>query len=232
MLMWFLQSHPDVCAHGEVLAPDGPLDFYGVHYRVDPPLESVLMGLRDRDPVGFLREFVWQAGKRAAAGFKGKYEELLLPRYAAVLEAIRADTAVRVIHLTRENLLARFLSQHLATNVHRVFNVVEGRERPPDVRVRLSARACQEDFASTEARQSRFRDWLSDHPVLELTYERLTGAQGDALADVQRFLSVDPRPLTTPSTRIRTRSLRETIENYDELAARFRGGPYERFFRD
>lgn len=232
MLMWFLQSHPAVCAHGEVLAPAGPLDFYGINYRLDPPLESVLLGLRDRDPVGFLRDFVWQAGDRAAAGFKAKYEELLLPRYAEVLEAIRADPGLRVIHLTRDNLLERFLSQHLATRVHGVFNVVEGRERPPPVRVRLSADECLEDFRRTEARQARFREWLGGHPVLELTFEDLVGAQDDTLARVQEFLSVDPRPLTTRSTRIRTGSLREAIENFDELAERFRGSPYRRFFEE
>lgn len=232
MLMWFLQSHRDVCAHGEVLAPNGPLDFYGINYRLQPPLESVLMAIRDRDPVAFLRGFVWQAGDRAAAGFKGKYEELLLPRYATLLNAIRRDTEVRVVHLTRGNLLARFLSQHLATEVYGVFNVVDDRERPPEVRVRLSASECEEDFRRTEMRQERFREWLAGHHVLELTYERLVGAQAEALGEIQEFLGVERRELTTRSTRIRTRSLRESIENYDELFAHFRGGPYERFFED
>jgi LPS sulfotransferase NodH len=230
LLTRYLRSHPDICAHGEVLAPDGPLSFYGVDYRSAPPLERVLLRRRDTDPVAFLHEFVWQAGDRAVVGFKGKYEELLLPRYARVLELIKADMEIRILHLTRENLLERYLSQHQAVNVHGVFNVPEGEKLPEEVRVRLSPGECEEDFRRTEERQGRFREDLADHEVLELTYEQLVGERTATLGRVQVFLGVEERELTTKSVKLRRRPVRDVIENYEELAMHFRGTPYSRFF--
>jgi len=230
LLTRYLQSHPKVCAHGEVLAPTGPLNFYGVNYRVDAPLEQLLLRRRDRDPVAFLREFVWQAGGRRAVGFKGKYEEFLLPRYAAVLEEVRQDTMIRVLHLTRENLLERYLSQYLAVHVHGIYEVRREDERPKDTRVRLSPEECERDFRRTEERQASFRTLLRSHQVLELSYEQLVGERDATLARVQAFLGVEQRTLEATSVKLRTRPVREVVENYDELARHFRGTPYGVYF--
>jgi LPS sulfotransferase NodH len=230
LLSRYLQSHPDVCAHGEVLAPTGPLSFYGVNYRVDAPLEQLLLRRRDRDPVAFLREFVWQAGDRRAVGFKGKYEELLLPQYAAVLKEVRRDTVIRVLHLTRENLLERYLSQYLAVHVHGIYEVRREDERPEDTRVRLSPQECERDFRRTEERQASFRTMFRGHEVLELSYEQLVGEPDATLARVQAFLGVEERTLEATSVKLRTRPVPEVVENYGELARHFRGTPYEAFF--
>jgi hypothetical protein len=230
MLTWYLQSHPDICAHGEVLAPRGPLAFYGVNYRISPPLEQVLLTRRDQDPVAFLHEFVWQAGDRQAVGFKGKYEELLLPQYADVLEEMKRDARIQVIHLTRGNLLKRYLSQHLAVHVYGLYNVPEGGELPKHVRVRLSPTECEQDFRRTMERQASFRTMLKDHDVLEISYEQLVGNKSATLAQVQRFLGVEEQELTTRSVKLRTHPLPEIIENYAELAEHFQGTPYENYF--
>jgi hypothetical protein len=232
MLMWFLQSHPDLCAHGEVLAPTGPLNIFGIDYRIDPPLDDVLRAIRDRDPVAFLRDYVWQAGNRRAAGFKGKYEELLRREYAGLLDYIRHETDVRVIHLWRENLLERYVSEYLAVKIYGVYNVVRGRKRPAEQTIRLSLEECQADFQRTEHRRAKFRSLLAGHRILEVTYEVLLSSQTDTLTRIQEFLEVDPRPLETQSVKMRSRPLRETIENYEELAANFRASRYGRFFTE
>jgi LPS sulfotransferase NodH len=232
MLVWFLQSHPNLCTHGEVLAPTGPLNIYGVDYRFRPPLDEVLRRIRERDPVAFVRDVVWQAGERRAAGFKAKYEELLLPEYAGVLGYIERERDVRVIHLWRENLLERYLSQYLAVNVYGLYNVVQGTDRPAERAVRLSPEECRADFERTERRRARFRAGLAEHPVLDMSYEELVGSTESVLARVQDFLGVEERPLQTRSQKLRTRSLRETITNYEELADAFRETPYARFFTE
>jgi hypothetical protein len=230
MLNWFLRSHPDLCVHGEVLAPSGHMNLYGIDHRARSPLEGVLRTIRDRDPVVFLRDFVWQAGDRAGVGFKGKYEELLRPEYAGVLEYIRGETGIRILHLWRENLLERYLSQYLAVNVYGMYNVVQGGQPPSQKVVSLPPEDCEADFQRTERRRAKFRSLLGSHPVLELTYEDLLASQGPTLRAVQQFLGVEERTLETKTLRIRTRTLRATIKNYDELADAFRDTPYGRFF--
>lgn len=230
MLNWFLRSHPELCVHGEVLAPSGQMNLFGIDYRVGPPLEGVLRTIRDRDPAAFLRDFVWQAGERAGVGFKGKYEELLRPEYAGVLDYIHGETRIRVLHLWRENLLERYLSQYLAVNVYGMYNVVQGGQSPSQTVVSLSPEDCEADFQRTERRRAKFRSLFGSHPVLELTYEDLLASQGPTLGAVQQFLGVEERPLETKTLRMRTRPLRATIHNYDELADAFRDTPYGRFF--
>jgi hypothetical protein len=229
MLISFLLSHPDICTHGEVLAPVGSLDFYG---RLNPALDNMLRPIRDRDPVGFLRDFVWQAGHRQAVGFKAKYEELLLPQYSSVLDHIQHETDIRILHLWRENLLERFLSQYLAVNVYGVYYLLQGEDPPPQKAVRLSPEECEQDFVRTEHRRAKFRARLVGHRILELTYEELVGSPPPTLARVQEFLDVDQRALEARTVRLRTRSLRETISNYEELAAAFSGTRYGHFFTE
>jgi LPS sulfotransferase NodH len=231
MLMTLLQSHPDVCAHGEVLAPTGPLEIYGINYRLDPPIEQALRAARDRDAVRFLREFIWEPGHRVVAGFKGKYEELLRPEYHSVLEHVTwAPDEILVIHLWRENLLERFVSQYLAVKVYGRYNLRSADQRPAEPTLRLSADECRADFERTERRRDQFRHRLAKHRVLELTYEDLVEGRDDVLTRVQEFLGVGERALESPLVKMRTRTARETIENFDELATAFGGSPYERFF--
>lgn len=234
MLLLFLQSHPNVCAHGEVLAPNGPLNYYGINYRLgDVPLERILMSIRDQDPVAFLHDFVWQSGSRLASGFKGKYEELLLPQYARVLETLALDKSIKVVHLRRDDLLARFLSQYIAINVHGFFQIVDGQgRRPENTVVRLDPAECEADFRRTESRQDRFRAIFSKHETLEITYEELAADPATILAAVQEHIGVPGRSdLSTPSKRLSQRPLHETIENFDELSRHFADTPFSRFFR-
>jgi LPS sulfotransferase NodH len=232
MLVHFLQSHPDMCVHGEVLAPKGPLNYYGINYRLpNPPLEGILMSIRDRDPVAFLHDFVWQPGSRAVSGFKGKYEELLLPQYRPVLDAIVNDTSVKVIHLTRDDLLARYLSQYIAVTVHGFFQLLDEQDRPKETTVRLSPEKAEEDFRRTEGRQRAFADRFSGHEVLDVTYEQLVRAPDETLGAIQQFLGVsEQRDLRSPSKKVSMRSPRETIANYEELAEYFANTQYRHFF--
>jgi hypothetical protein len=231
MLTTCLQRHPDICSHGEVFGVSGPMAFYGIRYNQDPPLEQILKGIRDRDPVHFLEDFVFEAGSKRAAGMKLKYEELLLPRWEPVLARLRERTDVRVIHLTRENLLDRYLSQHVAVHVTKVYNVQQG-PVPPPVRVRLDPDACAEDFSRTTEREALLRSMFAAHEVLEITYEQLVDSQESTLRAVQAFLGVEPIELEPTTKKLRAQSIAESVENFDELARRFVGTPYARFFED
>ena len=229
MLTTCLQRHPDICSHGEVFGLSGPLAFYGVRYDLRPPLADVLVGIRDRDPLRFLEELVFASGAKRAVGMKFKYEELLLPHWDAVRERLAEMNDVHVMHLTRENLLERYLSQHVAVHVTKVFNVQRG-DVPPPVRVRLEPDACREDFDRTAERERQVRALFANHPILEITYEQLVADHEDTVDRVQQFLGVEPRDLQPTTQKLRNQSLVESVENFDELASAFAGTPYARFF--
>ena len=229
MLTWCLRDHPDVCAHGEVFGPDAPMNLTGL--KGGTPLEIALRRLRDRDPMAFLGEVVLESGGRAAVGLKFKYEELVLPQWTELVDQIVADRSLAIIHLRRENLLERYLSQYIAVNVTKVFNTTKDVPRR-HVAVTLSPDECEADFEQTRRREAEFADVFRGHQVLNLTYEQLTGRRDDALSGVQRFLEVDVRMLTPRSKKLRRASVRDSISNYNDLAAYFRGSPYAAHFLD
>ena len=232
MLTSFLQSHPDICMHGEVFGRGAPLAFFGLDYsRGAPPLEDVLRRIRNRSPVRFLTKFVFYAGAYRAVGLKLKYEELLRPEYGELMHHLGDDTEIKIVHLRRENLLERFLSQHVAVKVTKVYNISDEADRPADPGpVYLPIDECEDDFARTERRQARFHDCFAGHDAIEVTYEQLVASREVTLRRVQEFLGLEPRPLETIHKRLRNRSLGDSIENWDELRLHFATTRFARFF--
>jgi hypothetical protein len=112
LLVQALNSHPAVRCLGEV--------FNWTHARIDYGLPDYdLRSLDDldrrtRDPVGLLRERVWgdiPDGARAL-GFKLHYGHAYA--YPRLEETLVGDTALRVVHLRRENLLRLLISMKRA----------------------------------------------------------------------------------------------------------------------
>jgi len=231
MLTTCLQQHPDVIMHGEVFGVgSAPMSFYGVnYYEVGAPLEDILVSHRDRDPVRFLYEFVLNAGARRAAGCKLKYEELLRPGYADLFAAIRGDLSIKVIHLRRENLLARYLSEHIAVKVTKVFNT-QLDDAPDQVAVTLDVDDCRANFERTTERYEQFREVFRDHEVVELSYEELVDDLPRCFKAVTSLLGVPYIDVEPRTKKLRSRPPRDAIANFDELAAAFAGTEFATFF--
>ena len=231
MLVNYLMSHSDVCCHAEVFGPK-VVEYYGLFIKRTPSAMDLLFEFRARDPIGFLNNFVFYAGKRKAVGFKFKFEELSLPQYTDLVEHIRRDTAIKIIYLTRKNLLKRYVSQHLAVHVHKRFNVHKGNPLPPAVTTRLSASECESEFEFTNRREKKFHAFFSKHLMLEITYEDLVDNSEETLAKVQDFLGVERLELKTKLVKIQHRPMSEVLENYDEMKAYFADTDYAVFFDD
>jgi LPS sulfotransferase NodH len=236
MLTSLLQSHPDVCCHGEVFGRRVFEGFQGIDYTgpisetLKPPIVDKLVELRIDDPVAFLRDYVLYPGQFKAIGLKLKYEELLLDMYAPVLEWISDKRDIKIIHLRRRNLLKRYVSQYIAVKITKVFNTWEGTDAPCAPRVTLSAQECERQFQIAENRHKRFANLFKNHEVLDLTYENLVANKMENLIDIQTFLGVNPVRLSTGMKKINPDSLRSMIENYDQLARHFSGTRFEAFF--
>jgi LPS sulfotransferase NodH len=226
MLRLLLNSHPEVCCHGEVMAP-AMRGF--VRSQTSPPPET-LAALRDADPAGFMREFLLRREEARASGFKIKYEELILPGYAEIRQALVEDESLQIIHLTRVNRLARLASRLLAANTG-VRLVLDPAKRPTIQPFRIDPDFCRADFELMEAREKEFREAFSEHPILEVTYESLLENGASTLGTVQWFLGVAPAELSTPSLKIAPDNVQEIIENYVDLQAHFLGTRFQSFFQ-
>lgn len=229
MLRHLLNSHPDICCHGEVMA-GGIRSFVGLQDRPNLPLVSKLESLLKADPVGFMRDFVLYPGGMKAVGFKIKYEELVLPAFAAIRSELEQDTELRVIHLRRENRLKRVISKITATRINKVFNVLDPSEKPVQTRFALDPMECEEDFSQTAAREAEFAQAFGSHPLCEVTYEELVRPESGAKQRVQEFLGVQPVALETATVKINSDRVDDMVDNLEALRAHFAGTPWAKFF--
>ena len=226
MLRLLLNSHPEVCCHGEVMAP-AMRGFIHAGRGLQPDTAAAI---RDADPIGFMTAFLLQREEARASGFKIKYEELVLPGYAEIRRALVEDESLRIIHLTRGNRLARLASRLLAANTG-VRLVLDPAKRPTIQPFRIDPDFCRVDFELMEAREKEFREAFSEHPILEVTYESLLDNGVSTLGTVQRFLGVTPAELSTPSLKIAPDNVQEMIENYVDLQAHFVGTRFQPLFQ-
>ena len=94
---------------------------------------------------------------------------------------------------------------------------------------RVDAGGCERALATLETREQEMDRLAEGHPTIRLTYERLVAGSID---EVQQFLGVEPRALSSPHRKLRTRPLREAIENWNELSDGLRGTRFERFLAE
>lgn len=222
MLRQLLDSHPEVCCYGEIMAAAATPD----HWDSETPIRRGLREQYRQGPRQFLRELGSYPAECKAVGFKIKYEELVRADYAWLLGWLKDHREVRVIHHRRENRLKRLISEITATQVHGVFNVQSERDLPAPAKVSLTVGECLDDFARTEGREISFRESFRDHPTLETTYEAVEGNRDGVRERMADFLGVAPARLTTPTLKINPDDVRLVLQNYEELAEAFRGTPY------
>ena len=230
MLRHMFNSHPDVRCHGEVMTGMGLDALAGIDRDADPYVSRALMDRRGSDPQGFLEDVVLDPGPAKAVGFKIKYEELLLPNYAWLLEWLKSRREIRVIHLMRENRLKRLISEVTATKVYGLYNVTSEAERPRPARISLSPEECLEDFVRTEEREALFQRHFEGHEMFRTTYEAIVSDQDDVLTGLTRFLGVSSRVLTTPTLKLNPDDPRSVLEDYEALASALQATRYAVYF--
>lgn len=166
-----------------------------------------------------------------ATGFKMFYHHPESGDGEAIWSRLCSDTGLHVIHLRRANLLHTLLSEHLATMtghwVERKDQVVEtGTPRA----VRLSAEWLTRRFREIRGAERRCNRWITDHPVLDVTFESLTCQRQQEFDRLCNFLGLPRRRARSYTMRQRRQPARELISNYDELKEAFQGTQWSEFF--
>jgi len=210
-LQSLLDSHPDIRCFGELFSDRSEGD--SVRFVNSP----------HGDAAAYLAERL-SGHDEHAAGFKLPMNSIRAHPKAA--EAVRADPELRVIRLSRKNLLAQLVSRRLlaesgvAHSIHGSYG---------DARIRIEPDLCLRALSVMEQDESELDEIAAGKATLRLTYEEL--AAGERLDDVQRFLDVLPQQLRSWFEKLRTRPLRESVSNWDELVEVLTGTRYERLLR-
>ena len=135
------------------------------------------MARRREAPVGFLDELRSVAHARGfgVVGFKLMYNHAL--SHPELLDALTADASLRIIHVTRRNLLQRLVSERQARATKR-WAVGRGDETPTMPKVEIDMADLVASLARTESRQAMFQEKFARHETLNVIYEDIATKPG------------------------------------------------------
>lgn len=219
LLAGLLDSHPDMIAAGELFNPlvrkSGDLP-----WRLARKSEvAALAALRESDPVAFLERLAEQAGGAGLGFFGFKLLYFHADKCEPARRHLAGNAQVRVLHLTRQNLLRRYVSllRAKATGEWQRRADEGGPQQQPKVAVSLPE--FLKDAARIRAWEQDYRAAFAGHPVLELTYEELSEDPAGVGRRAVEFLGGDPEaPLDVRTRKTGVDPLRDAVSNYDELS--------------
>jgi len=210
LLLSYLDGHPNVFAEGEIFAR-----------------------LKGADPLVRLKSsFGRQPRRIKAKGFKIFYYHPLDAPADSLWNELTALQDIRVIHLTRENVLRTLLSRKIAG----MKDAWTGTRFDPvgteTKQVELTVEELEEGFRQTreweEAAAHRFRA----HPILHVTYEELVGSPRKTFRRVLGFLDLEYCEPRTNLQQQHPERMRDLIRNFDELKKAFAASPWQKYFDD
>ena len=256
LLMYYLRANPEVCCFSEVLNTGFEYVDYGVDGYDNYSAED--LSLRQINVTAFLRQRIFGEQPEAirAVGFKAMYQHLAF--VPGSTEELVSMPDLHVVHSKRQNLLRQFVSFRIAAKTGIWLNPIPApgspsapsrvarfgigprritrklfgqRSRPAERKaVTITADECRVYFQWSRDLDNEYAERFRAHPVLDVWYEDIVSREQHTLGDVQIFLGVSARPLSTGTQRQNPEPLPQLITNYEELRGAFRDTEYAHFF--
>ena len=226
-LVTCLESHPDICCLGELLAGSRLFHVPEVVYRFRYGTKAYRF-LRSGAwyPTRMLRRYLdegrlgsMELGLRPVMAFKAMYNQIRPPW---TMNFLRGRKDLRILHLRRDNLLKTYVSNQLLT-VKRD-KAWKPHTTTPVAVVSMPIEAAgalafmRKAVAEYEAHERLFED----HARLALSYETMidgVGLEAGVARDVCRFLGVAEHPMQSKLVKMNPERLQDMVTNYDELAS-------------
>lgn len=221
LLVEMLSSHPRVQAYGELFNTEqieqGKLDF-DLPAGVD---RDEILALRLQSP-GACHERLHQAASGlgvATCGFKLLYYHGLAEN--RIVEHLRALPDLRIVHLVREDAVARWISQMRALRSGSWWSSQADGQKPRAEAIELVPAETLLGLEFNQQMVERFRATFRATPILELSYEKMTADFDGAVHRVQRFLGLPPERLVGVSKKTGERDPRRSVSNWPSLVDAF-----------
>lgn len=208
LLVSLLDSHPAVVAHYEVFRTLGERSCNQIFNRVFC-----------RYPPGI-----------KAVGFKIFYYHPNDDDSGEIWRLLRADPALKILHLKRRNVLRTIVSRSIAASTEAW--VQTGKDPTFDRRVDLCPEQVRKDLELTRRWETEYEEMFrtNGNPVLTLSYEELAEDMSSVFTQVCKFLAIPPQVPTTRFQRQNPEGLHELIRNYSEVRESLAGTCWEELF--
>lgn len=203
-LISLLNAHPAIKAHGEVF--------------------QKVEGKSCKDVYG---EMIQSSRGYMQMGFKLFYYHPIAGNDKSIWDMLAANRRIKIIHLTRENLLRVHLSRIIAGNTNEWLAESQSRRSFVDRMVHLDVAHMLSDFGQTRDYIKGARHKFHNHEVLELTYEELAAHQQGVLDAVFNFLRVPVCKVQSRLVRQNPEPISALVSNYAELRQALESTPDE-----
>jgi len=227
MLWSYLNSHRDILCLRGVYGSTGKINFgkfYGDLPEEDQSLD--LIKLRNKRPVEFLDKYVWKEYSKPykAVGFKYFYDhDRHFTDKDELTDYFQVNTAIKFIHLKRDNLLATLFSYK------RALAQQQWTKANTDFKTDISIQECSDYFLKISESQKRF-DELFQNRILTVNYNDLINTTEQTLNVIMEFIGVERISLSTETNKNNEIKIADYIINYSELKNHFRNTDYARYF--
>jgi hypothetical protein len=141
-------------------------------------------------------------------------------RWPLLWQILEHDPLLKVISLSRTNLLRRYLS----------YRIMRERKDSPRAPKFMTEEELTSEFILQEALIEAFNIRFAKHPILHISYEQLCNDWGQTIRRVQEFIGVAPIDLLPTTIANRRSRLAGAIEDFDDLASRFEKTRWAKFF--
>jgi len=205
-----LNAHPQVEAKGEILS-----------------------WLRDHSYDELLDEgFSCTDANVHCCGFKIFYYHPQDDPSKRVWELLRDIPELKVIHLTRDNILRTVLSQKIASQTEVWLERVNSDTKNLEKEVVLCQKELERQFVQTRSWISEFTQYFASHDVCNINYETLVSSPLSVTAALYDFLGVDSIAAHTELRKQNTEPIESLIKNYVDLKEYFIESEWSSFFED
>lgn len=212
LLISLLNSHPHIKAEGEIFNK-----LNGDNYK------TVLDKAFSKQPYSI-----------KAKGFKIFYYHPLDDNSGDIWQELKAMDDLYVIHLKRENILRILLSRKIA-GIQDIWAIrsEENRSTPREnVSVSFTEEELRDGFTRTRDWEEYGDENFRNHSILTVTYEDLVNDRSSTFRKVTDFLGIQYIKPDTELKKQNTKTIRESIKNYDELKSAFAKTELAPFFED
>ncbi len=184
--------------------------------------DAELIELRKNDPCAFVEryyEMARQAGYKSA-GFKLQYGQA--EKFPDLINHLISDPAVSIFHLTRRNLLRRYVSE-VKANLTNKWAVGVDEDAPPEPVFALKMESCIWDILNKEETREKYELQLNGRDkTLAVFYENLADRSALVGARACRFLGLPKdQDLEVRFKKTSQRSIGGEVTNYGELRGQF-----------
>jgi LPS sulfotransferase NodH len=227
LLVSLLSSHPDIHQCGEIVGES-------ILRQNDIQEKIRLIGA-----VRYIRNSFKKRFYKQAVGMKFLYHQLQ-DRYAErwgitelsdILNELRKNKKIKIIHLKRRNHLKVLISAELA-KLTKEYVKRDPNSAIQEIQLTLKSKKCTSFFQTIDENEKYFDKCFQSHEKLEIYYEDLVSDTENVCHKVLDLLQVEKCDLKSTTLKQSQKPLSERIQNYTELKQYFKNTPSGIFFED